>query len=212
MTCSLPARAARLAAAGGFGLILAVLPAAAQQRTPERAADKAPAEHNASGRGPYVRQTTLLVEDIDRTVEFYARLGLTKSSDRTFQEGDQDAVFSAADLPLSADPKTARLVTMRGASEQAGMIGLVSYEHPRLSSARGNLGGLGTGDVIISITVPEIQEAYRRLSQIGTRFQRTPYRFTITNGDGSRQQVMRMLAFDPDGHLAEIVESDFGHR
>ncbi|TAL04222.1 MAG: hypothetical protein EPO08_02230 [Rhodospirillaceae bacterium] len=186
----------------GFGLLVAITPAAAQQHAPERPVD----------RGVIVRQTTLLVEDMDRALDFYMRLGLSKSSDRTFDEGDQDAIFSAADLPLAADPKSARIVVLRGSSDQAGMIGLVAYDKPRLSSARGNLGGLGTGDIIITVEVTDIQEAYRRLAQIGTRFQRIPYRFTLTNGDGTHQVVMRMLAFDPDGHLAEIVQPDTGHK
>src|SRR5579871_6227329 len=119
----------------GLGLIMAAGPAAAQQHGPERPAD----------RGVVLRQTTLLVEDMDRSVDFYLRLGLSKSSDRTTTEGDQDTVFSAGDLPLAADPKAARVVILRGSSDQAALIGLVAYDKPRLSSARGNLSGLGTG-------------------------------------------------------------------
>lgn len=203
MTLTMPAaRAVRMAAAFGFGLLAVVTTAAAQQHTPERPA----------ARGAVVRQTTLLVEDMDRSLDFYVRLGLSKSSDQTFEDGDQDAIFSATDLPLAADPKIARLVVLKGNNDQASQIGLVAYDKPRLSSARGNLGGLGTGDIIITLAVPDIQDTYHRLAQISTRFQRIPYRFTLTNSDGSHQVMMRMLAYDPDGHLAEIVQSDGGQK
>jgi len=46
-----------------------------------------------------VRQTTLLVEDVDRTLDFYLRLGLSKVSDKTYEEGSRDAVFTSATCP-----------------------------------------------------------------------------------------------------------------
>jgi catechol 2,3-dioxygenase-like lactoylglutathione lyase family enzyme len=178
----------------GFGFSAAAAePSIAQQRPRETAAPR------ATG----VRQITLLVEDMDRTMDFYQRLGLTKTQDRTTEDGGE-AMFNASDLPLTADPKTTRHVVMKGDGEGSA-ISLLSYDRPRLSSARGNLGGLGTGDVIITVEVADMQDAFRRLGQIGTRFQRTPYRFTFTAPNGAKQTVQRMLAFDPDGHLAEIV-------
>jgi catechol 2,3-dioxygenase-like lactoylglutathione lyase family enzyme len=200
MTFMKPAvRAAGSFAALGLGLFLAAAPVCAQQRQADR---PPPAAHGAS-----VRQTTLLVEDIDRTLDFYVRLGLTKVSDKTYEEGSRDAVFTGADLPLTADSKTSRLVVIKGTGDQGGMIGLLSYDRPRLSSARGNLSGLGTGDIIVTVEVPDIQEAYKRLSQAGTRFQKLPYRTTVTGSDGTERTIQRMLAFDPDGHLAEVVQS-----
>lgn len=199
MTFTKPAiRAAGSFATLGFGLFLAVAPVFAQQSQADRP--------SPTGRTAAVRQTTLLVEDIDRTLDFYMRLGLIKVSDKTYEEGNRQDVFTAADLPLTADSKTSRLVVMRGASDQGGLIGLLSYDRPRLSSARGNLSGLGTGDIIITVEVADIQEAYKRLSQLGTRFQRLPYRATVTGSDGSEHTIQRMLAFDPDGHLAEVVQ------
>jgi hypothetical protein len=200
MTFIKPAvRAAGSFAALGLGLFLTAAPVSAQQGQADRASPTA--------RGASVRQTTLLVEDVDRTLDFYMRLGLTKVSDKTYEEGSRDAVFTSADLPLTADPKTSRLVVIRGAGEQGGMIGLLGYDRPRLSSARGNLSALGTGDIIITVEVADIQEAYKRLSQTGTRFQKLPYRATVAGSDGTERTVQRMLAFDPDGHLAEVIQS-----
>jgi len=201
------ARAVRLFVIFGAAALAAVSfsgMAAAQSRTAERpAADRA-----TPSRGVVVRQINLVVEDMDRAIEFYQRVGLHKIADRTFEKGDQDAVFGPGDLPLTADPKSTRFVIMKGATDDASAIGLLSYDRPRLSSARGSLAGLGTGDVVITIEVPDMQDAYRHLSQGGTRFQRLPYRSAVTMSDGTRMAVERMLAFDPDGHLAEVIQRE----
>ena len=158
------------------------------------------------GHAAHVNRITLLVEDMNRSLDFYQRLGLSKVWERASQDTDVGGVVESSDYPLTADPKVGRLVILKGSSESAGAIGLLSYDKPPLPSARGNLAALGTGDVVIMIDVPDIQLAYSRLSQIGTRFQRTPFRFTGPDGDGNPITGQRMLAFDPDGHLIDVVQ------
>jgi catechol 2,3-dioxygenase-like lactoylglutathione lyase family enzyme len=175
--------------------------AAAQQQRP--APGQPPATSTTA-----VRRTTLLVEDLARAVDFYQRLGLVKWYDKASTASDPGGVLGAGDLPLTADPTVGRLIIMKGTDERIGMIGLLAYDKPKLASARGNLAGLGTGDIVIMMEVPDIQEIYRRLSQIGTRFHRTPTRFAVTAADGSQTTGQRMFAFDPDGHLIEIVQHD----
>ena len=97
---------------------------------------------------------------------------------------------------------------MRGNDDKIGMIGLLAYEQPPLASARSNLVGIGTSDIILMIQVPDIQSVYTRLQQIGVRFHRTPTRYTVNNLDGTSDTGMRMFAYDPDGHLVEIVQPD----
>jgi catechol 2,3-dioxygenase-like lactoylglutathione lyase family enzyme len=177
-----------------------VSPALAQQQRPA-----APA---AAESATAVRRTTLLVEDLQRSIDFYQRLGLTKWYDMSSTEADPGGVIGTDDLPLTSDPKVGRIVIMRGNHDRVGMIGLLAYDKPRLASARGNLAGLGTGDIVIMMEVPDIQEVYRRLNQIDTRFHRTPKPFTVNRPDGTQSKGQRMFAFDPDGHLIEVVEHD----
>jgi catechol 2,3-dioxygenase-like lactoylglutathione lyase family enzyme len=152
-----------------------------------------------------VARTTLVVSDIDKSVDFYQRLGLTKISDAASTDTDKGGVVGATDLPLTADPKRGRLVILRG-GDRSSQIGLLWYDRPPLPSARGNLVGIGIGDVIVGIEVTDLQGAYGRLNQIGTRFHRPPERFTITAADGSPQNAQHMLAYDPDGHMVEIIQ------
>ena len=167
-------------------------------------AQGAPAQVARAGN---VQRMTLVVSDIDKSVEFYQRAGLLKASDTSTKDTDQGGVYGAADLPLTADSKNSRLVIMQSADGR-GQIGLLAYDQPQLPSARGNLVGIGAGDVIINLEVADIQASYSRLGQIGTRFQRTTVRFTQTNADGSPQTGQHFLAFDPDGHMVEVSQMD----
>ncbi|MDX2145835.1 MAG: VOC family protein [Rhodospirillaceae bacterium] len=157
---------------------------------------------------PAVRRTTLLVENLDKSIEFYQRLGLTKWYDKATDVNSAEGVVGAADLPLTEDPKEGRIVIMKGNDERIGMIGLLSYDKPKLASARGNLVGIGTGDAIIMMEVPDIQSAYSRLQQIDVRFHRSPYKYTVANPDGTTNTGTRMFVYDPDGRLIEVAQPD----
>lgn len=165
-------------------------------------------ERAAALEAPAIRRTTLLVENLDQSIEFYQRLGLTKWYDKATDITSVEGVVGAADLPLTEDPKVGRIVIMKGNDERIGMIGLLSYDKPKLASARGNLMGLGTGDAIIMMEVPDIQAAYGRLQQIDVRFHRPPYKYTVANPDGTTNTGMRMFVYDPDGRLIEVAQPD----
>ncbi|MHB1205511.1 MAG: VOC family protein [Rhodospirillaceae bacterium] len=149
-----------------------------------------------------VRRMTLVVNDMEKSLDFYQRIGLSKSSEKIATAAD--GVFGAAELPLTADSTHSRIVVMNGNDEQA--LALLWYDHPSLPSARGNLLGIGTGDVIVGIVVPDIEGAYSRLNQIGTRFPAPPGRFTAA--DGTSQTGRHMYAYDPDGRMIEIMQLD----
>lgn len=154
-----------------------------------------------------VRRTTLLVEDIGRSIDFYQRLGLTPWFEKSSRDTDEGGVIGALDLPLTADPKFGRIVIMRGNHDRIGMIGLLGYERPPLANARGNLVGIGVGDVIIMVETDDINFVFNRLQETGARFHTPPERFEVTNPDGSvRDTGYRMFVYDPDGHLIEVSE------
>lgn len=144
---------------------------------------------------------TLVVNDIDKSLDFYQRIGLVKSSERTAT--DADGVFGATELPLTADSTRSRVVVLSGGDQS---LALLWYDRPALPSARGNLVGIGTGDVIVGIVVPDIESAYSRLNQIGTRFPLPPGRFTAA--DGTSASGRHLYAYDPDGRMVEVIQLD----
>lgn len=161
--------------------------------------------HAQGIRAPSLQRTTLVVGDIEKSIDFYQRLGLVKLSDTPGGEAGSE-VFGAADLPLTSDAKTSRFVVMKGGD--TAMLALLWYDRPPLPSARGNLVGMGIGDVIVGVEVSDLQGAYTRLNQIGTRFQRPPVRFTLPGADGTPQSGQHMLAYDPDGRLVQVTQPD----
>jgi catechol 2,3-dioxygenase-like lactoylglutathione lyase family enzyme len=178
-------------ALAAFAFLAAAMPAGAQN----------------AARAPALQRTTLIVNDIDKSIDFYQRIGLTKTSDTRSTDKDEGGVYGAAVLPLTADSKNSRLVVMRG-DERTGTIALLWYDRPQLPSARGNLAGVGTGDVIVVIEVADAQGAFSRLNQIGTRFHVPLGRFTATGNDGAPQSGQHLVAYDPDGHVVEVAQLD----
>ena len=171
-----------------------------------------PAGAQGLARAPLIQRTTLLVSDIDKSIDFYQRIGFVKASDTHTTDTSEGGVYGATAFPLTADSKNSRLVVMRGADDRTGAIALLWYDRPQLPSARGNLAGVGTGDVIVVIEVPDAQGAYTRLSQIGTRFHVPLGRFITVNNDGAPQSGQHMVAYDPDGHIVEVAQIDAGKR
>lgn len=145
-----------------------------------------------------VPRITLLVSDIEKSVLFYERLGLLKISDE--KRSGIATVYGAGELPLTADSSLSRLVVMKG-DGQTAEIALLWYDRPPLASARGNVIGLGTGDVILSVFVPDIEAAYDALDRVGARIERPPGQLGL---GGSAAQ--RLYAYDPDGHMVEVVQ------
>lgn len=145
-----------------------------------------------------LQRITLVVSDIEKSLTFYERLGLAKTHDEARTGTSQ--VHGVDDLPLTSDPTRSRIAVMRGAGQSVEIV-LLWYDRPGLASARGNLMGLGTGDVIIGLTVADLQAAYNALDRIGARIEKGPNTFTgATLGE-------RLYAYDPDGHMVELSQA-----
>ncbi|MCA0199365.1 MAG: VOC family protein [Proteobacteria bacterium] len=151
-----------------------------------------------AARAATIPRVTLVVSDIEKSITFYERLGLSKSSDEARTGAQQ--IHGADDLPLTADATRSRIVVMKGEG-QTSEIALLWYDRPPLASARSNLMGLGTGDVIIGVVVPDLQTAYAALDRIGARIEKGPNAFTAA------PLGLRLYAYDPDGHMVELTQA-----
>lgn len=160
------------------------------------------AQGTPGARPAALKRLTLVVTDIEKSLDFYQRIGLVKSSEKSATE--TDGIFGGAELPLTADSTRSRVVVLNGADDQS--LALLWYDRPALPSARGNLLGIGTGDVIVGIVVPDLEGAYSRLNQIGIRFPLPPGRFTAA--DGTSASGRHLYAYDPDGRMVEVIQLD----
>jgi catechol 2,3-dioxygenase-like lactoylglutathione lyase family enzyme len=144
------------------------------------------------------QRITLVVSDIEKSITFYERLGLVKIHDEARTGTSQ--VHGVDDLPLTSDPTRSRVAVMKGEGQPVEIV-LLWYDRPGLASARGNLMGLGTGDIIIGVAVPDLQIAYAALDRIGARIEKGPNAFTAA------PLGVRLYAYDPDGHMVELTQA-----
>ena len=153
-------------------------------------------------------RVTLIVSNIERSMDFYRRLGFVSHSDTARATGDATGIIAGDSLPLAADPTRSRLVVMTSEGNVSGAIALLWYDRPPLPSARGNLMGVGTGDVVLMLQVADIQAVYASLDSVSTRFHEPLAGFTSRETGTEPQGGRRVLAYDPDGHMVEITQFD----
>ena len=160
-----------------------------------------------------LRRTTLLVDDLDRSEEFYLALGLKPFYDVSRSRSDGGGVIGGADLPLAGNPNNSRIVILIGPDQDTGMVGLLAYDDPPLAETRTSIKGLGRDDVVLMFNVDDIQRSHRKLKALGARLHRPPYRYEVKGDDGRvRSTGWRMFAYDPDARLVEIAQPDRARR
>ena len=154
-----------------------------------------------------LRRTTLVVHDLERSIEFYETLGLDRFYQSSRTVAEDSSVIGGADLPLSGSPGASEIVILIGPDADTGMIGLLSYTDPPLAPVRDNIDGIGRGDVILMFVVDDLHGVFEKLEKFGTRMHSAPYRYEVTDNDGQRvSSGWRMFVYDPDGHLIEVSE------
>ena len=156
---------------------------------------------------PQIRRTLLLVRDIDRSLDFYSRLGLRIWYEEASEEVTEDGVMHSNALPLSSKPTRGRIVQLMGEESRNGLIALLSFDTPDLNEKPKTPGGLGYGDIMILIEVPDLDAAHQEMIAFGAPIHREPFVMATTiRKDGSTMVGRLMIVYDPDGHLIQIAE------
>jgi pimeloyl-ACP methyl ester carboxylesterase/catechol 2,3-dioxygenase-like lactoylglutathione lyase family enzyme len=148
-----------------------------------------------------VRRTTLVVNDIDRSLAFYRDvLGFELWL-------DLPGTVSENSLPSDAPPGApSRFIIMKGRHPWVGMVGLLQYGESRTLPETPDR--LRPGDAILMIETRDVDLVYRRMQAAGTPILRTPRSSEVTGADGDSWTARFLFAFDPDGHLLEINQRE----
>jgi catechol 2,3-dioxygenase-like lactoylglutathione lyase family enzyme len=148
--------------------------------------------------GTITRRTTLLVHDLDRSVDFYRTLGFEK-----WYEGANGTV-NGQGLPVVdakiGDPT--KLVIMKGKDPYVGMIGLLQYGPKRPLPT---VGEMRAGDSILMIETKGMDAIAKKLQSDGYRIQKPPETSHIKSV-GAAWDAKFMYVFDPDGRMVELTE------
>lgn len=163
----------------------------------------------AAGAGPIadgarLLRTALIVEDVDRSLRFYALLGHAPESE---MGGSRDPARTP--FPLNAGATKWRLVILASAANPGARIGLVSFDDPRPAPSRPARRKLGLGDMVFVSDVADARRTHELLKAAGADIVETPQMYQSKQLD-SRGRPMEghvFHVFDPDGNLIELLEA-----
>lgn len=133
--------------------------------------------------------------DLNRTVEFYTKLGFTQLQDRTVRN---EAVRTAFGVPSA----NLRFVHLRlGDDENATLLDVVQWYEPDTAPGPGVLPQHQVGITRFAVLTDDTQATYDRLVADGVRFLTEPT--TVLTPEGGWKVA---LALDPDGTVIQLTE------
>ena len=149
-----------------------------------------------------VKRTTLLVSNIENSIEFYKAIGFSVWLDRGGERDPEDG----GDLPLNGKPAYYRIAIMQGQHADWAMIGLLQYDNPPLAWTRDpdDL-TIGTSDAVLVIVTDNMTQVHENLKALGGRILKDPRPYTSNSVNGKKQGAI-MFFQDPDGHVIEMTE------
>ena len=149
-----------------------------------------------------VKRTTLLVADIERSVEFYKAIGFSVWLDRG---GDRDP-DSSGGMPLNGKSGHSHITILSGQHPEWAMIGLLEFSNPPLAWTRDpdDL-TIGTSDAVLVIVTDDIKQVHENLASLDARILEGPRDYTSNSVEGRKFGAI-MFFQDPDGHVIEMTQ------
>jgi catechol 2,3-dioxygenase-like lactoylglutathione lyase family enzyme len=145
-----------------------------------------------------IRRTTLIVRDIQASVDFYAKvMGMQMWYDQTMTVGGQV-------LPAGAPGAKVRVAILKGADAAVGMFGLMAFLDPPIETPAVEQRPLRIGDPIFVAHADDVHAVHARMKDSAARIHCPPSDDTVTAADGSTLKLTTMSFFDPDGYFFEL--------
>ncbi|MSQ85820.1 MAG: hypothetical protein EXR10_03095 [Alphaproteobacteria bacterium] len=145
-----------------------------------------------------IRRTTLIVRDIDLSVDFYCRvMGMELWYDQTMTVGGQV-------LPAGEPGAKVRVAILKGADPVVGMLGIMAFLDPPIEPVPLPKRPLQIRDPIFVASAQDVNEIYRRMVGAPAHISCPPSDDSVTAADGSTLKLTTMSFFDPDGYFYEL--------
>ena len=147
-----------------------------------------------------LRRTTLIVRDIDRSLEFYQdALGMRVIYD--------NAIRTPRDAPDDdAAERVSRLVFLRANDDYVGIIGLLQYKKPVRPAHNQGDEPFSTGSSVLLFNTSDLDAAFARARAVnGVRvlYEPAETRYPSYGSDGMIRVKVSVLT-DPDGFVIEL--------
>jgi catechol 2,3-dioxygenase-like lactoylglutathione lyase family enzyme len=145
-----------------------------------------------------VRRTTLIVRDIDASVDFYRRvMGMDMWYDQTMIVGGQV-------LPAGEPGAKVRVAILKGSDPVVGMLGIMAFLDPPIAAPPLPKRALQIGDPIFVAGARDVYDVYGRMKEAPAFIVTPPIDDTAPAADGTILKLSTMSFFDPDGYFYEL--------
>jgi len=145
-----------------------------------------------------VRRTTLIVRDIDISVDFYRRvMGMEVWYDQVMPVGGQV-------LPAGTPGAKVRVAILKGIDPNVGMLGVMAFLDPPLDIPPLPKRPLEIRDAIFVAGANDVHAIHKRMQGEHAYICTAPIDDTVPGPDGSTIKMSTMSFFDPDGYFFEL--------
>lgn len=145
-----------------------------------------------------IRRTTLIVRDIDTSVDFYRRvMGMEMWYDQTMTVGGQV-------LPAGEPGAKVRVAILKGADPVVGMLGIMAFLDPPIEVPPLPKRPLQIRDPIFVAGAKDVHEICRRMQGAPAFIACPPSDDSVMAADGATLKLTTMSFFDPDGYFYEL--------
>ena len=147
----------------------------------------------------YVKRTTLMVRSMERALEFYRDvLGAEIWFDRPFK-------LSGEGLPIGSAGDMIRLVIVKFAHSEIGMLGLMEFEEPPVDVPEVSY-TLGYGRPVFVVVADDARAIFDRAVKHGFELRGEPREWSTTGARGETKHFLSTNLWDADGHFFECNE------
>jgi len=146
--------------------------------------------------GHYVKRTTLMVRDMERSLVFFRDvLGANIWFDRPF-------TLSGGGLPIGKKGDKLRLVIVKFNHDEIGMIGLMEFLDPRIPAPDVTY-ELGYGCPVFVVVADNAQDIYDKAVAAGFKTRGEPKTWSTIGARGETKHFLSTYLWDSDGHFFE---------
>ena len=146
--------------------------------------------------GNYVKRTTLMVRDMERSLAFYRDvLGATVWFDRPF-------TLDGGGLPIGKKGDKLRLCIIQFEHDEIGMMGLMEFTDPVMPAPEITY-DLGYGRPVFVVVAEDARLIYDRASELGFKTRGEPKAWSTTGAKGETKHFLSTFLWDADGHFFE---------
>ncbi|MDG2320095.1 MAG: VOC family protein [Rhodospirillaceae bacterium] len=149
-----------------------------------------------------IKRTTLIVRDIQKSVDFYATIMGMKVW------YDQEMPVGGEVLPAGEPGAQVRVVILQGNDSEVGMLGLMQYLDPPVGHPGPYAKTIGIGTAMFVASAEDVTVIAARMAASEAEYGHTihcpPDHDEVPGADGKTIQLTTMSFFDPDGYFYEL--------